>query len=109
MEVKEALTGDRSATKEQVQEAVVRHYPAVLELRRGIPKGQWEHPHDALAAGHFLLGTDAVRRARQDGLKPEGQRIAPAKERGERASDSPFPRGSACSYSCRPRRRRPSW
>lgn len=82
-EVKKGVTGQKSATKEEVQAAVAALYPEIVALREkvqpsvvltkaGVPKkgkpragapALWEHCHDALAVGHLMIGHDAVRMA----------------------------------------------
>jgi Holliday junction resolvasome RuvABC endonuclease subunit len=60
-QVKHAVCGVKSATKEEVQAAVLAMYPEIEALRAGIAKGLWEHPHDALAVAHLCLQSDVVR------------------------------------------------
>ena len=62
-DVKKAVCRVKTATKEEVQEAVVRLYPEVVGMRSG-PKGAWEHAHDAVAMGHLALSSDVVKMAR---------------------------------------------
>ena len=63
-DVKKAVCRVKTATKEEVQEAVVRLYPEVGEMRLALPRGQWEHSHDAVAMGHLALSSDVVKMAR---------------------------------------------
>ena len=66
-QLKKALCQDGSASKEQVQEALrMRYNPQVLDdhLAR-VPRGQEEHPYDALAAVVACLDSDPIRMARK--------------------------------------------
>ena len=63
-QVKVAVCGVKTATKEEVQAAVVQLYPEVAAMRAGIAKGGWEHPHDALAVAHLMLQSDLVKMLR---------------------------------------------
>lgn len=62
--VKKAVCGVKTATKEEVQEAVVRLYPEVFAKRLTVAPGLWEHCHDAVAVGHCMLSSDVVKMAR---------------------------------------------
>jgi crossover junction endodeoxyribonuclease RuvC len=66
-QVKAAVCGVKSATKEEVQDAVLKLYPEIAALRKGIVKGQWEHPHDALAVAHLMLKSHVVQMLRLAG------------------------------------------
>lgn len=63
--VKREVTGYKTATKEEVQTAMVRAYPEIVALRVHINEGRWEHCHDALAVAHVMLESDVVRMARR--------------------------------------------
>jgi Holliday junction resolvasome RuvABC endonuclease subunit len=63
-DVKKAVCRVKTATKGEVQEAVLRLYPEIEPLRAHIPRGAWEHCHDAVAAGHLALSSNVVRMAR---------------------------------------------
>ena len=63
-DVKKAVCRVKTATKEEVQEAVVRLYPEVEAMRLALPRGQWEHSHDAVAMGHLALSSDVIKMAR---------------------------------------------
>jgi crossover junction endodeoxyribonuclease RuvC len=67
MQVKKAVTGVKTSTKDEVIEAVEKLYPEIVEKRATIPRGQWEHCHDAVAVGHLMLASDTVRMARLAG------------------------------------------
>lgn len=60
-QVKVSACGVKTATKDEVQAAVLRLYPEIAAMRAGIVRGQWEHPHDALAVAHLMLQSDVVK------------------------------------------------
>lgn len=60
-QVKLAVCGVKTATKEEVQAAVARLYPEIVPMRTALTRGVWEHPHDALACAHLILQSDVVR------------------------------------------------
>lgn len=64
-EIKKILCRDKSATKEQVQEALQTRYPdQFATFTKEVPGGQWEHGFDAVGAVVACLGTDVLRMAR---------------------------------------------
>ena len=66
--IKKALCGTQKATKEEVQATLDAQFGASLgeaHLKpHKVPKGQWEHPYDALAAVVALQHSDVVRAIR---------------------------------------------
>jgi Holliday junction resolvasome RuvABC endonuclease subunit len=64
-DLKRALCGTGSATKEEVQEAVEKLYPETKTMRREIKASDWEHCFDAVAVGHVALGSDVVKMTRR--------------------------------------------
>jgi Holliday junction resolvasome RuvABC endonuclease subunit len=64
-QVKAAVCGVKTASKEEVQNAVARLYPEIVQLRANVARGAWEHPHDALAAAHLMLESDVVKMMRR--------------------------------------------
>jgi crossover junction endodeoxyribonuclease RuvC len=60
-EIKVALAGAKSATKEQVQAGVQRRHKALAAKLVGIPRSLHEHACDAAAAAMTCIGSDAVR------------------------------------------------
>lgn len=60
-EVKKRVTGAADASKEQVERAMRRRFPAAQKLVRKLPKGQHEHAWDALASAVACLDSDEVR------------------------------------------------
>jgi crossover junction endodeoxyribonuclease RuvC len=66
-EVKKAVCGVKTATKDEVIAAVQRLYPETAAMCAELPRGVWEHPHDAVAVGHLMLTSDTVRMARLAG------------------------------------------
>lgn len=63
-QVKAAVCGVKTATKEEVQAAVLSLYPEIARLRKGIVRGQWEHAHDSLAVAHLMLKSHVVQMLR---------------------------------------------
>lgn len=65
-EIKKVLCGARGASKEEVQEAVLKRYPENVVLREltGIIPSQREHAFDAVAAVVACLKSDVMRVAR---------------------------------------------
>lgn len=68
--VKRVACGKISATKEEIQDRMLELYPEIAPMREKLltPKGttnDWEHPHDALACAHAMLGSEAVEIARR--------------------------------------------
>lgn len=64
-EIKLRLCGSKKATKEQIQSAVMRYdgferLPLVLGVDN-VPRGQWEHPADACAAGICAFKSDLIK------------------------------------------------
>ena len=49
-EIKEHMTGKRSASKDAVQKAVLKIYPKAAGMLEDLAKGKREHPYDAIAA-----------------------------------------------------------
>lgn len=66
-QVKKALCGNMSASKEDIQAVIHGRYPALaLKLRAaGVPEGEWEHPFDAAAAVVTAFGSELVRGLRK--------------------------------------------
>lgn len=66
--VKEAICGSQKATKDMVQAALDRHFGCLLGeqvlLPKGICKGKFEHPYDALATIIALQDSDVFRAVR---------------------------------------------
>jgi Holliday junction resolvasome RuvABC endonuclease subunit len=48
-EVKQAVEGNKAASKARVEMALTARFPVVPALLSGVPKSRWEHPVDALA------------------------------------------------------------
>ena len=63
-QVKAAVCGAKTASKTDVQDAVAGFYPEIVDLRARIPRGAWEHPHDALAVAHLMLESQVVKMLR---------------------------------------------
>jgi crossover junction endodeoxyribonuclease RuvC len=66
-EVKKLVTGNKSASKEDVQAALKARYPGppVDSPNPSFPATQAEHPYDALGAVVACLESDVIRMARQ--------------------------------------------
>lgn len=60
-QIKEAVTGGRSANKDKVQETLVKVYPEAKEQAARWPQGKREHMFDALGAIHACLDHDVIR------------------------------------------------
>jgi Holliday junction resolvasome RuvABC endonuclease subunit len=64
--VKLAVCGNKQASKDEVQAALVKRYGAeVARLLVNLPAGQHEHPFDALGAVVACLESDVVRMGRR--------------------------------------------
>lgn len=64
-EVKRRCTGKPTASKDEVQRAMVRRYgPGLKRMLKGIPADQHEHAYDALASATACLETDEARMLR---------------------------------------------
>lgn len=63
-QVKAAVVGDKSASKLDVESALLRRYGNAIEALVHVPDGQREHAFDSLAAVVASLGSDVVRMAR---------------------------------------------
>lgn len=61
-EIKKRLCRNGSASKAEVEKAVVGLYPGTVGL---VAPGVKEHPYDALAVAHASLDTDIIRMVRQ--------------------------------------------
>ncbi len=68
--IKQALCGSRSASKAQVQRAVVDRYPEAAALLASVPAGRREHPVDAVGAVVASLHSNELRLARRLGVEP---------------------------------------
>jgi len=65
--IKKAVCGNRSASKAEVQRALVRRYPELAALLEPIPASFREHPVDAVGAVAASLHTNELRLARRYG------------------------------------------
>lgn len=66
--VKMAVCGNKSASKDAVQAALVKRYGAMVDRGLGdLPTGQHEHAFDALAAVVACLDSDVIRMGRRAG------------------------------------------
>lgn len=64
-DIKKALCGNKSATKEDVQKALeVRYGDQFLRFTQTVPAGQWEHGFDSVGAVVSCLDSDVIRMAR---------------------------------------------
>lgn len=59
--IKRVVTGKKTATKEEVQEALTGRFENLPTVLRGIARSRWEHPADALGAVVACLDADEVR------------------------------------------------
>lgn len=67
-ELKRGVCGMRDASKEQIRDSLRARYltcQALDALDREVPRGQQEHPYDALGAIVACLETDTIRMGRQ--------------------------------------------
>ncbi len=61
-DVKRRVTGSSSASKEEVQKALIKRFGrGLLRMLKGIPEGQHEHAFDALAAAVACLDSEEGR------------------------------------------------
>lgn len=67
--IKSAVCGSRSASKVEVQRALVRRYPELAALLEAIPASFREHPVDAVGAVAASLHMNELRLARRYGAK----------------------------------------
>jgi Holliday junction resolvasome RuvABC endonuclease subunit len=64
-ELKKAMCGKASASKREVEQALVRRYPEAAPLIEAIPKSKREHPVDAAAVVVTCLNDQVIRMARR--------------------------------------------
>jgi len=70
--IKRAVTGKKSATKEEVQQALTVRFPELPVVLREVARSRWEHPADALGAVVACLDSDEVRAmAKAAGRQPQ--------------------------------------
>lgn len=63
--IKQVICEDRKASKESLQDALMRRYPGQFdEFVARTPSGQWEHGFDAVGVAVACLSSDVVRIAR---------------------------------------------
>lgn len=71
--LKKEITGEKTASKEQVQESIIKVFGAAIPLKGKIPKGKLEHPYDALGAVLALEATPELKLIRN--LPPEAEKL----------------------------------
>lgn len=64
-QLKVAACGAKDASKLDVLAALTRRYPTLILKLADTPRGQWEHPVDALGAVHAALNTNVVKTLRE--------------------------------------------
>jgi Holliday junction resolvasome RuvABC endonuclease subunit len=62
--VKRAVTGRKTATKEEVLAELTKRFPNLPHVLRNVARSRWEHPSDALAAVVASLDSEEVRAMR---------------------------------------------
>lgn len=63
--LKLSVTGKKTASKIEVQEALTQRYPFIKGMLKGLAPSKWEHPCDALGAIVSSMDTDGIRILRQ--------------------------------------------
>lgn len=60
-QIKKAVCGNKSASKEEVESAMLDKHPAIDLLLKDVPRSQVQHAYDALAAAEACLDSETVR------------------------------------------------